>query len=90
MSKEEVKKPRRKAKPKYEVVCDEPDHLKSIGFDMAWLGNLADQYAFDKFEYLHKFRAFRCYKGSIPPEMVPSSINARTSSETRPVTTWPV
>jgi len=62
MSEEEVKKPRRKAKPKYEVVCDEPDHLKSIGFDMAWLGNLAEQYQFDQFQYLHKFRAFRCYK----------------------------
>ena len=49
MSEEEVKKPKRKVKPKYEVVCDEPAHLKSIGFDMEWLGNLADQYAFDKF-----------------------------------------
>ena len=62
MSEEEVKKPKRKIKPKYEVVCDEPAHLKSIGFDMEWLGNLADQYAFDKFEYRHKFRAFRSYK----------------------------
>ena len=60
---EETKKRARKAKPKYEVVCSEPDHLKSVGFDMDWLGGLADQYQLDKFEYLHKFRAFRCYKG---------------------------
>ena len=47
---EETKKRARKAKPKYEVVCSEPDHLKSVGFDMDWLGGLADQYQFDKFE----------------------------------------
>ena len=34
---EETKKRARKAKPKYEVVCSEPDHLKSVGFDMDWL-----------------------------------------------------
>ena len=62
MSEEEVKKPKRKVKPKYEVVCEETDHLKAIGFDMAWLGNRAYQYQFDQFQYLHKFRAFRCYK----------------------------
>lgn len=59
---EETKKRARKAKPKYEVVCDETDHLKAIGFDLDWLNTLATQYDFDKFEYLHKFRAFRCYK----------------------------
>ena len=59
---EETKKRGRKAKPKYEVVCDQNAHLDSIGFEMDWLGNLASQYDFDKFEYLHKFRAFRCYK----------------------------
>ena len=59
---EETKKRARKPKPKYEVVSSEPEHLKSVGFDMDWLGGLADQYQFDKFEYLHKFRAFRCYK----------------------------
>jgi len=60
---EEVKKRGRKPKPQYEIVCDNPKHLKDIGFDMAWLGKLHDEYGFDRFEYLHKFRAFRCYKG---------------------------
>ena len=59
---EETKKRALKAKHKYDVICTETTHLNSIGFDMDWLGGLADQYQFDKFEYLHKFRAFRCYK----------------------------
>ena len=62
MSEEEVKKPRRKAKPKYEVICDRQDHLDEIGFDLKWLDGLAEQYKFNQFQYLHKFRAFRCYK----------------------------
>ena len=52
----------RKAKPKYEVVCDNEDWLKSSGFKFEWLNKLHEQYGFDKFQYLHKFRAFRCYK----------------------------
>lgn len=36
--------------------------LKSIGFDFDWLGPVAAQYGVEKFEYLHKFRAFRAYK----------------------------
>ncbi len=59
---EEPKKRTRKAKPKYELVCAETDHLDFIKFDVDWLGNLADEYQFEKFEYLHKFRSFRCYK----------------------------
>jgi hypothetical protein len=59
---EETKKRARKAKPKYEVVCDRKDHLKDVGFDFDWLNSLASEYDFNKFEYLHKFRAFRCYK----------------------------
>lgn len=59
---EEPKKRTRKPKPKYELVCEHQDYLKSIGFDFAWLDNLSKPYEFEKFEYLHKFRAFRCYK----------------------------
>ena len=51
---EETKKRARKAKPKYEVVCTETTHLNSIGFDMDWLGGLADQCQFDKFVFLQK------------------------------------
>ena len=56
-------KPKAPATPKYEVVCAETDHLKNVGFDMSWLDKLAKQYEFTKFQYMHKFRAFRCYQG---------------------------
>ena len=59
---EEPKKRPRKAKPKYEVVCDHTDHLDSIGCELSWLDKLNERYGFEKFEYIHKFRAFRCYK----------------------------
>ena len=52
----------RKTKPKYEVVCDEKDWLTSSNFKFEWLDKLHTDYGFDKFQYLHKFRAFRCYK----------------------------
>ena len=45
-----------------EVVCDEKAYLTEKKFKFEWLNSLAAQYGFDKFEYLHKFRAFRCYK----------------------------
>lgn len=45
-----------------EVVCDEKAYLTEKKFKFEWLNSLAEQYGFDKFEYLHKFRAFRCYK----------------------------
>jgi hypothetical protein len=52
----------RKTQPKYEVVCDHKDWLTSSKFKFEWLDKLHEQYGFDKFQYLHKFRAFRCYK----------------------------
>ena len=58
---EEVKRGR-KARPKYEVVCDEKDWLVNSKFKFEWLDKLHTDYGFDKFQYLHKFRAFRCYK----------------------------
>ena len=57
-----VRKRTEKPKPTYELVCDQQEYLDSIGFDMQWLVNLSGQYGFDKIEYVHKFRAFRCYK----------------------------
>ena len=45
-----------------EVVCDEKAYLTEKKFKFEWLDSLAAQYGFDKFEYLHKFRAFRCYR----------------------------
>ena len=64
MEVEEVKKKGRPKKedPPVEVVCDEREYLQEKGFKFEWLDLLASQYGFDKFEYLHKFRAFRCYR----------------------------
>jgi hypothetical protein len=61
---EEVKKKGRPKKetPSVEVVCDERQYLLSRDFKFEWLDLLAAQYGFDKFEYLHKFKAFRCYR----------------------------
>ena len=39
-------------------------YLESINFDFDWFLPIATQYRIDKFEYLHKFRAFRAYRGS--------------------------
>ena len=36
--------------------------LENTGFHIEWLKPLAVQYGFDKFQYLHKCRAFRCYR----------------------------
>jgi hypothetical protein len=64
MEVEEVKKKGRPKKetPSVEVVCDERQYLLSRDFKFEWLDLLAAQYGFDKFEYLHKFKAFRCYR----------------------------
>lgn len=64
MEVEEVKKKGRPKKedPPVEVVCDEREYLQEKGFKFEWLDLLASQYGFDKFEYLHKFKAFRCYR----------------------------
>tara|TARA_R110000823_G_scaffold86871_3_gene193966 strand:+ start:1146 stop:1445 length:300 start_codon:yes stop_codon:yes gene_type:complete len=45
-----------------EVVCTEKAYLGEKKFKFEWLQSLAERYGFDKFEYLHKFRAFRCYR----------------------------
>ena len=58
---ETKRKPRAKA-PSYEVVCDERGFLEAKGFDFSWLDMLHADYGFDTFQYIHKFRAFRCYK----------------------------
>lgn len=36
-------------------------YLDSIGFNFDWIGPVAAQYNINKFEYLHKFKAFRAY-----------------------------
>ena len=63
---ETQEEPKKRGRPpkekKAEVICDHKDHLKKYGFDFKWLDKLTDEYGFEKYEYLHKFRAFRCYK----------------------------
>lgn len=36
--------------------------LRKIDFDFEWFASLANQYNLDKFEFVEKFRAFRCYR----------------------------
>jgi hypothetical protein len=45
-----------------EIFCDEKAYLTEKKFKFEWLDSLAAQYGFNRFEYLHKFRAFRCYR----------------------------
>tara|TARA_R110000822_G_scaffold19230_2_gene62886 strand:+ start:228 stop:542 length:315 start_codon:yes stop_codon:yes gene_type:complete len=54
----------RAVKPKYEVVCDNKDYLTALNFDFKWLESLSKEYDFSQFQYIHKFRAFRCYKNN--------------------------
>ena len=58
----EIKRKPRATKPKYELSCEYVEPLKKIGFNFEWLDNLHNEYGFSKFEYVHKFQAFRCYK----------------------------
>ena len=53
-------------KPKIQITITEKDSnfFKSIGFKAEWLASIANQYDFDRFHYVHKFRAFRCYQGN--------------------------
>ena len=41
---------------------EDKSFLDSIGFKPDWLASLANQFNFTSFKYIHKFRAFRCYR----------------------------
>ena len=60
-SEAEVKAPK---KPKIEISITEIDSkfFKSIGFKAEWLASIANQYDFNRFHYVAKFKAFRCYR----------------------------
>lgn len=49
-------------KVKIKVINTDDKYLKSIGFNLEWLDSIANRYDFNRFEYLHKCRAFRCYR----------------------------
>lgn len=50
--------------PALEIMLTEDDKefLAKLNFEYEWLASLANQYNFDKFQYMHKFRAFRCFR----------------------------
>ena len=55
------KKPRAK-KIKVQIEKGDQAKLEKIGLKMDWLQTLGKQYGFVYFEYLAKFKAFRCYQ----------------------------
>lgn len=65
--------------PNVELQCNIPlsefdkRYLDSIGFDLNWFASIANQYAVDEFQYMHKFRAFRAYKKGVHKDWI--SIN---------------
>lgn len=51
--------------PEYTLIIsdEEREKLSKLkGFDFKWLDSLATQYNFNKYEYMDKFHAFRCYQ----------------------------
>jgi hypothetical protein len=63
-TKQEVKGDAKEKGQKAKLLIGDDDrrHLDAMGFDFAWLDGLSLQYGFDQFQYMHKFRAFRCYR----------------------------
>lgn len=59
------KKPPKETEEALNITVSEESkaYLDSIQFDFNWLGSVANQYDLDGFDYMHKFRAFRCYRG---------------------------
>ncbi len=51
--------------PKLEITINKEDkeYFDRAGLKVEWLSSLANQYNFTRFQYIHKFRAFRCYRG---------------------------
>ncbi len=50
-------------KPSLNIGITEKDnqYFKAIGLKAEWLASLANQYGFTRFQYIAKFKAFRCY-----------------------------
>lgn len=65
MSEEEKPKTARKPSLKIHMNDDDKNYLSKVGVNLDWLKALAKEYGFDEFQYLHKFRAFRCYKAGV-------------------------
>lgn len=56
----EVEKP----KPSTQIDINETEQrfFDSIGFKVEWLASIANRYNFNRFQYIAKFKAFRCYR----------------------------
>lgn len=50
--------------PKLNIIVteDELKFFKNIGLKPEWIEEIANRYGFDKFQYIAKFKAFRCFK----------------------------
>jgi len=62
-----LEKPTEGEPPKLDVQLGDfgKRYLDSIKFDVDWLLSIANQYHIEKFEYMHKFRAFRAYRKGV-------------------------
>ena len=58
-------KPKEPIKPKLEVKIDSISYnqIKNLGIKDEWIASIANQYGFEKLEYMTKFKSFRCYLG---------------------------
>ena len=56
-------KPKEPIKPKLEVKIDAISYkqIHNLGIKDDWIASIANQYGFEKLEYMDKFKAFRCY-----------------------------
>lgn len=52
-------------KKTHDLICDEKVYLEATGFKFEWLDKLFAEYGFTLFQYVHKFRAFRCYRDKV-------------------------
>lgn len=58
-----VVKPK-KSSIQIDITKDNQAFFDSIGFKSEWLASIANQYDFTRFHYVHKFKAFRCYRNN--------------------------
>ena len=53
-------------RPSVQIDITEADKkfFDSIGLELEWLASIANRYNFNRFQYMDKFKAFRCYRGN--------------------------
>jgi hypothetical protein len=66
----EVTKRAVKVTPKVLIGEESKRYLDKIEFQMSWLDDLAKEYKFDSFDYVHKFCAFRCNRNGRSVEWI--------------------